>query len=131
MRLKNKVAVVTGGGAGIGRAVATFFAREEAGVVIAEIDPARGESTASEIRNCGGQATFVRTDVSNTQDVQAMVNLAVERYGVSTSWSTTPPSKCTGVMLALTSWRRKSGIGPCPSIFDLCGYARSGLFRKC
>ena len=50
-------------------------------MVIAEIDPTRGESTASEIRNCGGEAAFLRTDVSNTQDVQAMVNLAAGRYG--------------------------------------------------
>ncbi len=81
MRLKAKVAVVTGGGAGIGRAVAILFAREGAQVLVADIDPSRGASVAAEIGSLGGEAGFVPTDVSKPEDVRAMVSAAVERYG--------------------------------------------------
>ena len=80
MRLKDKVAIVTGGGAGIGQAIAVGYAREGAKVVVAEINRSNGESTAAEIRAAGGEAMFVPTDVSKTADVQKMVDLAVEQY---------------------------------------------------
>ncbi len=81
MRLKDKVAIVTGGGAGIGRAIAVGYARDGAKVVVADVNPTTGESTATEIRAAGGEAMFTPTDVSKTADVQKMVDLTVERYG--------------------------------------------------
>ncbi len=81
MRLKGKAAIVTGGGAGIGRAVANFFARDGAHVLIVDIDATAGACAAAEIKNQGGNAFFMKTDVSKTQDVQAMVNAAVARFG--------------------------------------------------
>jgi NAD(P)-dependent dehydrogenase (short-subunit alcohol dehydrogenase family) len=81
MRLKGKTAIVTGGGAGIGRAVAELYAREGASVAIAEIVTANGEAVARAIVGCGGKATFIRCDVSQAQDVKAMVEEAVRRYG--------------------------------------------------
>ncbi|MDI7276073.1 MAG: glucose 1-dehydrogenase [Anaerolineae bacterium] len=81
MRLSGKVAIVTGGASGIGRATAQLFAREGAKVVVADVDRGAGEETAQEIRVAGGEATFVQADVSDAAQVQRMVETALERYG--------------------------------------------------
>ncbi len=81
MRLENKVAIVTGGAAGIGRAICELFAREGARVVVADIDLNGGEETAQRIRRSQGESLFVRTDVSNEGDVQAMVEAAKTAFG--------------------------------------------------
>jgi NAD(P)-dependent dehydrogenase (short-subunit alcohol dehydrogenase family) len=81
MRLKSKVAIVTGGGAGIGQAVATRYAQEGAAVVVAEIVPAQGQSTVDAIRNTGGEALFVCTDVSSESQVKAMVETTLKQFG--------------------------------------------------
>lgn len=79
--LEGKVAVVTGGGSGIGVAVARAFAREGAKVVVADINTPGGERTADMIKEEGGDAIFVQTDVSSGLNVEAMVDKAVEVYG--------------------------------------------------
>jgi meso-butanediol dehydrogenase / (S,S)-butanediol dehydrogenase / diacetyl reductase len=80
MRLAGKVAIVTGAGAGIGRATAVLFAREGAKVVVVNRDPQRGADVLNEIRTAGGEAIRVQADVSQSADVQRMVREAVAIY---------------------------------------------------
>lgn len=76
-----KVALVTGAGSGIGRATAKLFAREGAQVVVADWLADSGEETVSQIQAAGGDAFFIKADVSQRDDVEAMVRRAVEVYG--------------------------------------------------
>ena len=79
--LEGKVALVTGAAAGIRRASAQCFARQGAQVVVADVDPDGGEATVQLIQGQGGEATFVRADVSSRDDVVEMVRATVSRYG--------------------------------------------------
>lgn len=80
-RLKGKVAVVTGGGSGIGQAVCQLFAEEEAAVVVAEINREAAEATAGGIKDRGGRAMAVNTDVADEASVRKMVAEAVKAFG--------------------------------------------------
>lgn len=79
--LEGKVALVTGGSAGIGEATALAFAREGAEVVVADVDVANGEATAHAIVADGGEAIFVKADVSQNDDVAAMVQTTIDTCG--------------------------------------------------
>jgi NAD(P)-dependent dehydrogenase (short-subunit alcohol dehydrogenase family) len=81
MKLKNKVAIITGGGAGIGKACAEVFANQGAKVVIAARRADNGRPAADAIQASGGEATFIKCDVAREQDVIAMVSQTVEIYG--------------------------------------------------
>ena len=81
MRLKDKVALITGAGSGIGHEAAVLFAREGASVVAVDVNDDGGKETVGEIEEAGGRATFVHADVSRAADVQAMVAAAVKTYG--------------------------------------------------
>jgi NAD(P)-dependent dehydrogenase (short-subunit alcohol dehydrogenase family) len=78
---EGKVALVTGGGSGIGRATALAFARDGAQVVIGNRNVQRGEETVSMIHAAGGAASFQQTDVSVAADIEALIKHAVSEYG--------------------------------------------------
>jgi 3alpha(or 20beta)-hydroxysteroid dehydrogenase len=81
MRLKDKVAVITGGARGIGAATARLFAQEGAAVVIGDVLEVEGNATAKEINDAGGRALFVPTDVSDEAQAQRLIEEAVHNFG--------------------------------------------------
>jgi len=81
VQLENKVAIVTGGGSGIGRAIALGLAREGAAVAVTDIDGEKARAVALEIETAGGRAIGMTTDVSQTAAVDAMVEETVQRLG--------------------------------------------------
>ena len=81
MRLKDKVALITGGSNGIGRASAILFAREGAKVVLADIDEKGAGLAVEEIRKAGNEASFVFADISKAADCEAMVRFTEDTYG--------------------------------------------------
>ena len=81
MKLSGKVAIITGSASGMGRASAVLFAQEGAKVIAADIVEEQGQKVVQSIRQQGGEAIFVRTDVSKAADVERMVNTAIDRYG--------------------------------------------------
>lgn len=80
-QLEGKVALVTGGSSGIGRATALAFAREGAKVVVADVQVEGGKDTERMIKEADGEAIFVKTDVSNAAEVERLINKAVKTYG--------------------------------------------------
>jgi NAD(P)-dependent dehydrogenase (short-subunit alcohol dehydrogenase family) len=81
MRLENKVALITGAGSGIGRETALLFAQEGARIVVADVNEAAGASVVAEVSAAGGQASFVRADVSRAAEAEGMVRHAEQTYG--------------------------------------------------
>ena len=81
MRLKDRVAIITGGSRGIGRATAEVFAQEGAEVIIADVLDADGEAAAAAIRDADGKAWFARTDVTKEEDCAGLMAVAEARWG--------------------------------------------------
>jgi len=79
--IQDGVAVVTGGGSGIGRQSSLQFAEAGASVVVADVDEDGGHETVEMIKSNGGEATFISTDVTDSEDVAAMVQTALDEYG--------------------------------------------------
>ena len=80
-RLKDKVSIVTGATSGIGRSSAVLFAKEGSSVAVVGRNVERGEETVGMIKDSGGEATFIRADISKAEDVEKMVRITVDTYG--------------------------------------------------
>src|SRR5947207_15878086 len=81
MRLKDKVALITGAGSGIGEATAKTFAREGARVMVADLNDEGGKRVVAEIRKAGGEAEFCHSDVGITSEIEKMIKGTVDRFG--------------------------------------------------
>ena len=81
MKLKNKVAIITGSAKGIGKGCALVFAKEGAKVVIVDLDEKSGEQTVKEISEKNGTSIFIKTDLTKVADVQSMISSVIRTYG--------------------------------------------------
>jgi len=81
MRLREKVAIITGAGSGAGRAGALIFAREGAKVVVGDIDPKAGDETVQMVRSAGGESFSIQVDCGQVGDMRRLMDEAVKKYG--------------------------------------------------
>ena len=107
MDLSDRRIVITGGATGIGRATAMRCAAEGAKVVVADINPAEGEQCVEGIRSAGGEAWYVRVDVTTESDVEAMA-AAADQHGATYR-----------LVIELDVGMHRAGLEPGPKVIDL------------
>jgi dihydroanticapsin dehydrogenase len=111
MRMTGKTAIVTGGAEGIGEAIALLLAEEGAAVLVADVNAAGGEATARAIREAGGRAVFVQTDVSDEAQVRRMRDACVAEFGtIDVLVNNAAVFVLKGIDAEVEDWRRSLGI---------------------
>jgi 2,5-dichloro-2,5-cyclohexadiene-1,4-diol dehydrogenase 1 len=113
LNMKGRVVMVTGGGSGIGQATATLLAERGAGVVVADVDDRGGEAVVTSIREGGGRASFIHTDVANEDQVRGAVNFALSEFGgLDGAFNNAGINSGTGglVEMTLADWQRTMDV---------------------
>jgi len=121
MRLVGKVAIITGAASGIGLATAIRFSEEGAAVVVADVNEMGGEACVEQIVSRGGNAVYIKTDVSRDADLQAMIEFAVATYGGldilhNNAYWTEP---ATALDTSADNWQRTMGVTLRPVLFSV------------
>jgi NAD(P)-dependent dehydrogenase (short-subunit alcohol dehydrogenase family) len=131
LRLSNKVAIVTGGGFGMGRGASTLFAAEGAKVVVVDWNETTGKETLSLIESAGGEALFIRADVSRLEEIDAAVSKTLERYGRIDVLFSNAGVNCFKSTLATeeSDWQRLMDINLKGSFFFAKAVARPMLVQ--
>ena len=126
MRLADKVAIITGAGSGMGRVAAQMFAAEGARVVVVDFDEAAGRETTDSVQDAGGEASFVRADVSDEADARAMVAHTVDRFGrldvLYNNAGVMPEEDHSVIDTDVSTWDRVMAINV-RGVFLACKYA--------
>ncbi len=132
MRLKGKVAVVTGGAQGIGEAYSLGLAQEGASVTVADVDAKAGERVVAEITKAGGKALFVRADVSRKTDVEKMLAETVKQFGGLDILVNNAAILFTAPVLETTEemWDKLLAVNVKGSFFCAAAAAREMIKRK-
>ena len=133
MRLDGKVSIITGGGSGMGRVAAELFSREGARVVVADYSEAAGQETVDRVTAGGGQATFVKADVSHEAEARSMVQHAVATFGrVDTLYNNAgvmPEADHSVVDTDVDTWDRVMAINV-RGVFLGCKYAIPAMLEQ-
>ncbi len=126
MRLEGKIAAITGGGSGIGRACALAFAREGADVAVGDIDPERAAQVAAEVRALGRRALDMRIDVTEQADLDRFVDGVVDDLGGLTVWVGSAGVSIGATLLDHTreDWRRLMDLNLDAVVFGAQAAAR-------
>lgn len=113
MRLKDKIALITGAGSGIGEATAKTFAREGAAVVVVDLNEDGGNRVVAQIRNAGGSAEFHRADIGVPAEIERMIKFACERFGRLDILHNNAIFTAVGRIgeLTLEGWRKTMDVG--------------------
>lgn len=113
MRLQDKIALITGGGSGIGEATAKTYAREGATVVVVDLNEEGGNRVVGEIRAAGGAADFHRADVGVPAEIEGMIQAAIDRHGRLDVLHNNAIFTGTGHMheLSLADWQKTLDVG--------------------
>ena len=132
-RLDGKVALITGAAGGIGRVAAELFAREGARVVVADVVEGDGKSTVDAIRDAGGDAAFVKTDVSNAAQAEAMVGFTLDTFGglhiLYNNAGILPPDDAGTLDTPESTWERVMAVN-LKGVWLGCRYGIPALFES-